>query len=144
MGVNYDQRAILGICISSESAEHELSPAEYVEQPQYDTSTGVQVASKSVLKKHREVEYRYGKWVSYDMYSLGELIAKELHLSCVFDNDEEDIFIGFPVGETHDYGRVELLEGEVSLDELENLRAELQERLSGDHEINLYLITSVG
>lgn len=142
MGTNYEQQCIVGFMLGDDEAKHILSPAVYEEQARYNTRTGKQTHTEKVLVKEEDYVYRFGDCEGYDLYDLGNTIANK-HNVDFFHDDDGYLFIGKFVGETNDYGRVDLLEDTVSFSLLQSLREDVQD-IFKDQCIELHFVTSVG
>lgn len=153
MGVNYDQKCILGWAFERDDVEKEIRQAEYEQQPRYDTKTGEVTHHESVLVKARDYVLELAGEKADCMWELSEAVAKKFDLQV--DRDAETFYIGISLGDPFDMGRVELLNGTVCLDDLAmaiTTLKELQEDVAGDADfrghqkaaIALHFIARVG
>lgn len=146
MGVNYSQTCILGWVFDSDDVEREVSPAKYEQQARYDTKTGEVSHYDNVLVKARDYALELAGEKADCIWELSEAVAKKFGLQCA--TDEDTFYIGIKLGEQTDYGRADLLDDTVCLDDLAlsiNRLRELQGDIAGDDtEIALHFIASVG
>lgn len=128
MGVNYTQNCILGFVIKAEDLLVELSPEISEEQPRYDTRTGKVSHYENVVMKQAETVYRFENLEDDWMPELVESISNKYpHLYCGYNTNDPEydtpyIYIGYQLGESNDNGNNELLDGEISLEELEVMK----------------------
>ena len=119
MGTNYHQYAILGIKISGDDVKCVESPAVYENQNRYNTTTG-QVKGTERVKVKEEVSYYMFMGTKYDeLYDI-EYDKKYEELIANFDGEEDCLYLGIEVCDTKDFGRADLLDGEVSISELQD------------------------
>lgn len=142
MGTNYYQHAIVGIEVSRKEITVIESPAVYEKQNRYDSKTGIPVRTENVLVKD-EVSYLMFMGTRYEeMYDIG-YDKKYTDLTFEYSEENDSFYLGVDFGETIDLGRVSLLDGEVSISELQD-SAELVRKYFPDLEIKLYFFSSVG
>jgi hypothetical protein len=147
MGVNFIQYCILGWEFTRDDIEQEISPAEYQLQDRFDTKTGKVTHQENVLVKAREYKLAAAGVEADDIYDLAEGIADKYGLECGIDSDYDRFWIGFKMGETEDYGRVDLINGSVCLDDFAmslNTLRELQADIAPDQAIELHFGSHVG
>jgi len=147
MGVNFTQSCILGWSFNRGQVEKELCPPEYTEQSRYDTKTGEETHKERVLIKEREYILECAGERHEEMYELAAIVADKFGLSYIMDFEEGEFFIGITLGDDFDYGRVELLIGDVQLDELAaklNKLKDLQEDIGTPDSPAIYFVTNVG
>ena len=147
MGVNYRQYCMLGIKVTEDECLKVISPAIYADEPRFDTKTGKQVSTEKVLREEADEIY---KWRDFESYYFGGL---SFQINNEYINTEIDaveacgygsLYIGVHISSTMDCGRVELLEGEVSLEEIEDYTQDLIQNGFGRKEIGLHFFGSVG
>ena len=142
MGTNYYQHAIVGIEVSRKEITVIESPAVYEKQNRYDSRTGLPVRTENVLVKD-EVSYLMFMGTRYEeMYDI-EYDKKYTDLTFEYSEENDSFYLGIDFGETIDLGRVSLLDGEVSLDELSQ-KAKYVQEFFPDLEVKLYFCASVG
>jgi hypothetical protein len=139
MGTNYGQICIVGVCLKCNDIKRIISPAEYVDEPRYDTMTGKQIKTERILKKREQYVYDVlGE--SYDDLYYVSIDG----LKCRVDNDN-NLFVGLEIGDNYDCGRVELLQGSYSLIELLEKAKEVSEKLEvPSSDIGIHFVTYVG
>lgn len=143
MGVNYCQYCILGIKVKIANLKHIISPAEYADQARYDTRTGKQISTERVLVKEEDYEYRFmGYSGDSDLFYT---LPDDLGLGGGVDQDGEFFYMGYKIGDDTDYGRVEMLCGSLSLDDIQEKISELAPILNVDLEqIQLHFFSYEG
>lgn len=119
MGVNFTQYAMIGWKFDVGNIKTEVVPPIYEDQARYDTRTGKPIASNRVLVKYGQYEYKLFDCTSDDPYYLCEEIRDKYNLDCECVNGT--VYIGKFIGEREDYGRVELLEDEISVNSLADI-----------------------
>jgi hypothetical protein len=146
MGVNYDQKCMVGIEVDLSDITYVVSEAVYEDQNRYDPRTGKILKTEKVLVKAAELEYVFMGKESDDWYCMIENIAAELDLDSYVQEDDSDgeayFCIGTFIGDERDMGRVDLLEGSVEISYLVKLMTELKDKLPGD--ISLHFLSSAG
>ena len=147
MGVNFTQSCILGWSFNRGQVEKEISPAKYIEQQSYDVRTGQENGTNRGLVKEREYILECAGERHEEMYELAAIVGSKFGLSYFMDSEEEEFFIGIALGDDFDYGRVELLIGDVQLDDLAvklNKLKDLQEDIGTPDSPAIHFITNVG
>jgi hypothetical protein len=146
MGVNYQQKCMVGIEIPLSDITVVVAEATYEDQNRYNPKTGKITGTERVLVRESELKYVFMGKESDDWYSMIEDLAKELDLDSYIQNgdyDGEEYFcIGTFVGDEDDMGRVDLLTGSVEISYLVKLMTELKDILPGD--ISLHFLSSAG
>lgn len=141
MGTNYGQTCMVGVRFERNALKKIISPAEYRDEPRYDTWTGKQTGTERILVKREYFVYEvFG--VEYD-----HLYGVEIKgLYCNDGYGEGDgVFIGIKIGDEYDCGRVDLLQGSVSLKEISEKAKIVSEKLNVPIEdIGVHFITYVG
>lgn len=143
MSVNYSQTCIIGVAIPTERLRHVLVPAKYDNQPRYDTKTGAVTHYEKVLIQREEYIYRlFSKDYEY-LYEIEEGMRSKFDLDTGFNSEETMIYIGKSVGKSEDLGRVDLLSGEISFEELNTIKDEVSSKIP-DYEIKIHFIPYCG
>ena len=144
MGVNYDQKCMVGIEVDLSDITYVVSDAVYENQNRYNPKTGEITGTEKVLVKRAELEYVFMGEESDDWYCMIENIAEELGLDCYVprSDDEQYFYIGKFVGEEQDMGNVDMLTGSVEISYIVKLAEELKSKLPGD--ISLHFLSSAG
>ena len=145
MGINYSQSCILGWEFTREQVEKEISPAEYSEQPRFDTKTGTETHKEKVLVKERDYIFECAGIQNEELWYLAEQVAERHGLRSVCD--DESFYIGISLGDREDFGRADLLEGDVQLDRLAvhlNRLKDMQEDIGTPDSPAIHFIASVG
>ncbi len=123
MGVNYSQHVIVGREFRHEDLLVVESEAVYEMQPRYDTRTGNKTSEVKVLVKQR-VAYFVFKDIRHDAddpYGFAEEVAEKYGCFAECDRDEEVFYIGIKLVQTdYDYGNVDLINDEVSLEDIKS------------------------
>lgn len=129
MGTNYTQHCIVGLAIPVEEVKTIISPQEIEFQNRYDTRTGKVIGQERVVIKEQVCEYILAGSKSDCPHALSDMInGNDGHqLSCWFIYDV--FYIGLPIVEASEYGRVELIEDEITLDVLKSAFAEASKSL---------------
>ena len=133
MGVDYVQNCIFGFAVKAEDLLVELSPEITEKQPRYDTRTGKVSHYENVVVKQSEEVYRFEDLEDEGIHTLANLIYKKYpDLECHVGSDDDyrpsGIYIGYKLGcRENDWGAC-LLDGEVSMDELLNMKNSLVEK----------------
>lgn len=143
MGTNYSQYCMVGVRFDKDDLKKIISPIEYRDEPRYDTRTGKQIRTERILVKEEDFVYEV-LGVEYDDLSEVEIDG----LDCRENSDPDEIgdfFIGLDIGDNYDCGRVELLQGSVSLGEISEKAKIVSEKLNVPIEdVGVHFITSVG
>lgn len=147
MGVNYSQYCIYGIEIARRDYERVVADPLYEEQNRYNPKTGEITHKEKVLVSDKQVQYQYDDVEAGDWYDFKELLREKFqnldYVETCYDEDSQAIYFGFEVGEKEDLGRVDLINGYVSLNGLKSYDAELREKIP-DGVFKLYFCTDVG
>lgn len=130
MGTNFSQSVVFGISANIEDIKVVSRPAEYKMQDRYDPRTGKITHQENVCVKYEEYFYDFCGQIASELDML-ELEIREAYpdVSLWTDYDfgkESQVVVGIGVGENEDMGRVELVRGSVSVEELEILRSKLE------------------
>lgn len=140
MGVDYHQYCMIGIKIPVEDLKVVTSPAVYEDQNRYDSKTGKVKGTERVLVKDEEYHYEWDGKVYEEPYDLGEIEyddpVETYHL-------DDYLYFGYMIDEDEDYGRVNLLEGELTL-ELIQERFDLISKKFPDYPVKMYFMSRVG
>lgn len=144
MGVNYDQKCMVGIEVDLSDITYVVSDAVYENQNRYNPKTGEITGTEKVLVKRAELEYVFMGEESDDWYCMIENLADKLGLDSYVprSDDEQYFYIGTFVGDEQDMGNVEMLTGSVEISYLVKLMTELKDKLPGD--ISLHFLSSAG
>lgn len=146
MGVNYDQKCMVGIEIPLSDITVVVSEAVYEDQNRYDPRTGKILKTEKVLVKDAKLKYVFMGRESDNGYNLAEDIARELDLDCFIEYghyDQDKYFcLGKDIGCPDDMGNICLLTGSVEINYLVKLAEELKSKLPGD--ISLHFLSSAG
>lgn len=147
MGVNFYQSVILGVEIKEEDCYVLISPAEYELQNRYDPKTGKVVGQENVLIKPEEYKYSFAGVDFEEFYDFEEAFKKVLNpkLSFICKGDGSSNYIGYMLGESEDYGNVDLVKGSISVSELVKMEHELQS-LFNEYKLSvkLFFISDAG
>jgi len=147
MGVDYNQKCILGWEFTTEQLEKEISPAEYTQQPRFDTQSGLETHKENVLVKERDYFLELAGFKDECLYELAGAVSDHFGLAMAVDQDDESIFTGISLGDEWDCGRVDLLIGDVQLDliakYIDRLK-EVQEDLGTPDSPALHFVANVG
>jgi hypothetical protein len=143
MSVNFTQKCIIGIKLSREDVINVVSEPIYETQSRYDIKTGKETSKSKVLVKEGEESFDFMGYSSYDLYELGEVISSNTDLNCITCGEEEYLYIGKKIGDNHDYGRADLIEGSISsynaISAIQDVR-----NIFPSYEVSLHFITHVG
>ena len=142
MGTNYGQICIVGVGLKPNDIRRIISPAEYRDEPRYDTRTGQQIGTERILVKEEEYVYDvFGEsWYYLDYTDINGL-------DCRVERNPEygNLFVGLKIGSCLDCGRVELLRGSISLKEISEKAKIVSEKLNVPIEdIGVHFITYIG
>jgi hypothetical protein len=138
MGINYDQCAIIGIELSINDLKVVDKEAVYENQNRYDTRTGKVSKIEKVLVQKEEYHYEFNSKSYDDFYSIENDYED---LESFYDDDY--IYLGLKIGDGKDFGRVDMLEGSLSLEEISEHFKEMKEMFP-DMEIKLYFVSKAG
>ena len=142
MGVNYTQRRMLGISVYLDDLKTIDSEAVYELQSRYNPKTGKKISEEKVLVKNEVFHYEFMGVRAEDMYDLCQDLEAKLDLRADQDDDAGLLYIGIPFGQLKDYGRVDLLEGEVEIGWLLAEADRLKDILG--QEVSILFYSSVG
>jgi hypothetical protein len=142
MGVNYTQRRMLGISVYLDYLKTIDSEAVYELQSRYNPKTGKEISKEKVLVKQEASHYEFMGEKAEDMYELCQQLEKRTGLKVDQDDDARLLYIGIPFGELTDYGRVDLLDGEVEIGWLLAEANRLKDILGV--EVSIHFYSSVG
>ena len=139
MGVDYYQKAIVGVKLSVKDLKKVVSPAIYEDQPRYDTKTGKVKGHERVLVKQEQSVYAIGPYEFKDQYSI-QFNKHELYVDLRDEGNTSDevIYIGLtaPIDMDKDMGvDGEFLDGSISLSGLSDAIDEVREKF---RELELY------
>lgn len=140
MGVNYSQYCYLGLAFDLDEIEVIESPAEYRLEDRYDVKTGKVTHQEKVLVKEEVCYYKINdvKFEHPDDY-------RDRSFDTRFDSYNDRIYVGRNIGNFHDYGRVDLLEGSISIDELTKMSNKIKEDFPKYKDrVMLHFFNSVG
>ena len=142
MSVNYTQYCIYGIHLEEKNYRTVISPAEYEMQNRYDTKTGKIIRQEKVLVKNNVIKYEVFGVEEYGWWELCDGLEEQFPCLDVVQ-DEDSIFIGQGIGDSHG-DRIELIEGDVTLEELKAYHEEVKEQLNvRDEELSLHFFTRI-
>jgi hypothetical protein len=146
MGVNYQQKCMVGIEVPLSDITVMVAEATYEDQNRYNPKTGKITGTERVLVRESELKYVFmGKESKY-WQGMIEDLAEELGLDSYIQEGNfygwESFCIGTFIGDERDMGRVDLLEGSVEISYLVKLMTELKDKLPGD--ISLHFLSSAG
>jgi len=152
MSTNYRQKCIVGIKIDSCDIIKEISPNVFEQQSRYDTKTGVETHKEAVLVQRGEnVSEIFGETYGEYIYDVAKQLGKRFAMDCICDAEEGELFLGIQIGENEDCGRADLLQGKVSLDDLEGYVDEIWGKLPHNNhptvdrsDIGIHFVTNVG
>jgi hypothetical protein len=146
MGVNFQQKCIVGIEVPLSDITVVVAEATYEDQNRYNPKTGKITGTERVLVRESELKYVFMGRESDYWQGMIENLADELDLDSYIqegNSDDEAYFcIGKFVGDERDMGRVDLLEGSVEISYLVKLMSELKDILPGN--ISLHFLSSAG
>jgi hypothetical protein len=142
MSCNFTQICIVGIAIEEDNAKVILSEAIYEDQPVYDTRTGKVLKTQRVTVKDEESHYAFDGETGYDLWTLGESLAKKYDISYTVD-DDKCLYLGYKIGDQEDCGRVDLLTGYVNVSEIRSNQIAI-ESIFPDYEAAVFFVTHVG
>lgn len=140
MGVNYNQFCIFGLAFALDDIKIIESPDEYKLENRYDVKTGKVTRQEKVLVKEEVYHYRINgfNFECPDSYCFKDYYTK-------FDSYNDMLYVGYEIGSFHDFGRVELLEGSVSLSELEEMSSKISKDFpEHKNQIMLHFFNMVG
>ncbi len=115
MGTNYYQQCIIGVHFTEEELKKITSPAVFEKQPRYNTRTGKIDHYETILVKNEEYHYSFMGNDFYDLEDI-ELFINGLDVLVTSKNENTHLYIGQYIYGHVDYGRVELIETEISAD----------------------------
>ena len=146
MGVNFQQKCMVGIEVPLSDITVMVAEATYEDQNRYNPKTGKITGTERVLVRESELKYVFMGEESDDWCCMIENIAAGLDLDSYVQEDDSDgeayFCIGTFIGNERDMGRVDLLEGSVEISYLVKLMTELKDKLPGD--ISLHFLSSAG
>ncbi len=146
MGVNYSQLCIVGISIDMADTKNVVSEAVYDFQPRYNPNTGKETHKEKVLVRSAVEEYSALGIKELGFYDLWESLQKQypdLHVH--LDNDNYCLVVGKSIGSSRDYGNADLLEDEVSIEDVIKTVHELVETLDVEpDDIGIHFCSNVG
>jgi hypothetical protein len=139
MGINYKQYCLVGKAYHLSDLEVVDSEEITEKQPRYDSKTGKVKSYETVIVKEEESHYELLGASVEEPYEFEEFFRKK-GLSVV--TDDEFLYVGHLLGEYKDFGRADLLEGSVELNELSSIVTKVEAIL----ESGCYIIfcSSVG
>ena len=140
MGVGYRQYCMSGVSFDWSELKTVIAPAEYKLENRYDTRNGKVTYQEKILVKEEECCYTLcGRTFKYiDDIQLDGLWTE-------IDYENEIIYIGFPIGEPEDLGRVTLLEDSLDLLNLEKLQDRVKDMLPQySRRVGMHLFYRVG
>jgi hypothetical protein len=138
MGVNYSQYCYLGLAFDLDEIHFIESPAEYKLEDRYDVKTGKVTHQEKVLVKE---EVSYYKINGANFEDPDDFNIK--NFETISNNDR--IYVGYSIGNFRDYGRVDLLEGSISLDELIKMSNEIKNAFPDyKDKVMIHFFNSVG
>lgn len=145
MGVNYDQKCMIGLRVDIDDIKVVISEAVYEDQNRYDSRTGKVTHVEKVLVEEERSRYEFMGEAHGEWEVLGYNVARKLKLQCYTEYgyyDQDKFFcIGEFIGESDDCGNVDLLSGELSLSEI----SEIFERVGNIlGPVSLHFLNSVG
>lgn len=116
MGIIYCQYAFLGISIDLEKAKEIVSPADYREELRFNPKTGEISGKERILVKQEDYQYK----ILGNIYpDIDDIESTNIHDLAIYrDYKSQTLFIGKSIGKNLDMGRVDLLYGSVSIDDI--------------------------
>lgn len=145
MGINVTQKMIIGIALDSDECHYQKSPAVYDEQPRYDTKTGVQTHTERVLVKEEETYFKFRDVVEENegFHYFIEVVGTKYNLDVAVDEESEIGYIGYNCGLNNGSYSFDLLEGSLSIDDINDNVTALKE-IFLDEEIGIHFVGYVG
>ena len=151
MGVDYNQYCYVGFTVDANDLRVVVSPEVVEWRNRYDPITGEITHQEKVVVKDEVAVYKFYDVLldEDDVNSIGDIsseIEEKYEVSCHYDSEEEVLLVGIDISSDlkHDrYSRVSLFDGEVSIEELNNLRKEVQDKFP-DREVSLVFYSHVG
>lgn len=115
MSVNYEQHCMIGVSFDFDELKRVTSKAEYKLEDRYDIRTGKVTHQEKILVKEEKVRYELcGRIFDY---------IEDIQIDGLFvEYDDDYLYIGLPVTEPVDLGRVTLLEDSFDLLNLEKIQ----------------------
>jgi hypothetical protein len=148
MGVNYTQHCIMGLELKYEDMKVVVSPAKYEEQNRYDNRTGKVTHTENVLVQREEYYFEAFGVKNEEFYEFVEELADKYELDSVIisgEYSETVVYVGKKIGDEYDCGRVDLLIGNYSLQELQEAQSEVERKLGVEARfVELYFGIDVG
>ena len=138
MSVNFSQKMIIGTKIYHDELKVVTEKAQYEDQNRYDTRTGKIIKTVSVLIKDEEYHYEFLNKKYDDIFDIDHDFP-ELNLY-YFD---EYIILGWEILKPKDLGRVDLIQGKISLEEFTEAFKKVKDILPTS-EIECYLDYNIG
>lgn len=146
MGVNYDQKCMVGIEVPLSDITTVVEEAVYENQNRYNPKTGKITGTERVLVKEEVLKYSFMGRESGNWCAMIESLADEIGLDSYIQEGncpgEEYFCIGKFIGDNNDMGRADLLTGSVEISYLVRLMTELKDTLPGN--ISLHFLSSAG
>lgn len=142
MGVDYSQYCIIGIKVLIDDLKVLTSPAVYEEQNRYDPKTGKVIGTERVLVKEEESHYVWDGKI-YEEYD--DLCQIEFDESIGTDTYfiDDHIYFGYSIGSNKDYGRVDLIDDELTLEFIQEKFDQIRKRFP-DYPVQMHFVASVG
>ena len=151
MGVDYNQYCYVGFTLDANDLRVVVSPEVVEYQNRYDPKTGEITHQEEVVVKDEIAVYKFYDILidDEDVDDLSDIvyeIEERYEVSCHYDSDEEVLLVGIDISsdlKPDEYSKISLLDGEVSIEELNNLKKEIQDKFP-DREISLVFYSHVG
>jgi|688.fasta_scaffold192940_4 hypothetical protein len=144
MGTNFEQKCIVGFILSKKELTVIDQEEQFELQSRYDTKTGKETHKEKVMIREEESYFKFVDIVADDLYNLVNMIKSDygFEAGTFWSDDDNYLWVGYELGDTENYGRVDLLTGSLDIEVLRELKGNLEGRF--DLPIALHFITEVG
>lgn len=150
MGVDYSQLCMVGFRVSDEELLQTREDPVYEMQPRYNTKTGEKTHEEKVLVKEAEEVYSFFGYEECNINELCEILYKPLKdvgLDVKRDGggyyDVTGLVIGISIGDYEDFGRIDMLEGSISLEKIQEIADKIK-KVFPNQEISIEFLSYVG
>lgn len=145
MGIDYDQKCMVGFYVLVPDIKQVISEAIYENQNRYNTKTGKLIRTEKVLVKEADIKYVFMGKKEEDWTVLMEDLADELGLDCFvedYDYSTGGFCIGTFIGDKNSMGHVDFLTGEVDIAHIVSLQEKIQSKCG--QKVSLHFLSQVG
>lgn len=143
MSTVYNQLGIVGFDVKIEDLKVVDSPEKFQMVQKYNPNTGEKSHEVKDIIQWEKCHYELFGFSVDEVYDFEPCIKMEYRVECLTDRKNKRLVIGKSVAKISHQYNINLLDTEISLEELEKMKAEVLEKFPGQ-DVRLILWSDVG